>query len=347
VIFFRVRRSAQFAAAVLFLLALAFACYRHATPNFDRIIYEALVRGKTQPIDDVYNIVKHESPRAEASTILDSPQHLRELEPLYAMRRVYIAAIAVVGRVLPLQNAITFLSAAGLFGLGIVILCWTKRPLLTCLVVSSYPFITMGRFGTPDAFSSLFVVAGLWLLERNRAAGLALLFVSLGIRTDNILLLLAVVAWLAWERQLSKSVAALLAIAGAGVVIALDQWAGNYGWAVLFRFSFIGGRYPAQISHSLSVAEYLGVLARGAAGIVVAVAVWLFMGILAWRNSRNPLLLVTAVAVSAHFLLYPSTEDRYLVWAYAIAATMLIQTVGKTRSDVRPVTAKVLGSLGA
>jgi hypothetical protein len=160
-------------------------------------------------------------------------------------------------------------------------------------------------------------------------------------------LLLAVVSWLAWERQLSKSVAALLAIAGVSVVIALNHWAGNYGWAVLFRFSFIGGRYPAQISHSISVAEYLGALVRGAAGIVGAVAVWLVIGILAWRNSRNPLLLVTAVAVSAHFLLYPSPEDRYLVWAYAIAATMLIQTVGKNRSDGCPVTAKGLGSTGA
>ena len=40
--------------------------------DFDRYVYEALIRTERQPIRDVYNIVKHENLRAESSSILDS-----------------------------------------------------------------------------------------------------------------------------------------------------------------------------------------------------------------------------------------------------------------------------------
>jgi len=52
-------------------------CYLHpVADDFDRYIYEALVRVRTQSVEAIYPIVKHESPRSEASSVLDSPQHL-------------------------------------------------------------------------------------------------------------------------------------------------------------------------------------------------------------------------------------------------------------------------------
>jgi len=85
--FSRLLRFLKFAVCVLFLVGLAYVCYRRPVPDdFDRYIYEAIVRGKSQPLEVVYDTVKHENPRAEESSVLDSPQHLRELEPLYAIR---------------------------------------------------------------------------------------------------------------------------------------------------------------------------------------------------------------------------------------------------------------------
>jgi len=101
---------------------------------------------------------------------------------------------------------------------------------------------------------------------------------------------------------------------------------GNYGWIVLFRFSFISGRYPAQIPHVLTIREYVYALVYGAVAVADRVAVWILLGLLAWRRRQDPLLIVVSFAVLAHFLLYPSPEDRYLVWAYVITGIVLIRS---------------------
>jgi len=325
----------------LFLAALAVACYRRPIDNLDRYIYEALVRARTQPIDAVYSIVKHESPRAEASSVLDSPEHLRELEPLYSIRPVYLGEICFLSKIFPFQQAITLVSAAALFGTGIMVLFWTKRPLLSGLLMAAYPMVLVGRLGTPDALAMLLIVPALWLSERHVWAPLVLLFFSLGVRTDNVLLMLAVLAWLAFDKKIPRWVALALAVIAVGIVFCLNHWAGNYGWVVLFRFSFIAGRYPAQIPHVLTAREYLRCLASGAAAIIDQVAVWALIGLLAWKRQRNPLLIVVAFAVVAHFLLYPSAEDRYLVWAYVVAGTILIRSFGPSASDVSSSTQRI------
>jgi hypothetical protein len=104
------------------LAGLAFVCYRRPLPDdFDRYIYEAVIRSKSQPIEQVFAAVKHSSPRAEGSTVLDSPQHLRELEPLYAIRPLYLRLISLLSAILPIQKAIDVISAASLFGIGLVL----------------------------------------------------------------------------------------------------------------------------------------------------------------------------------------------------------------------------------
>jgi hypothetical protein len=303
--------------------------------NLDRYIYEAIVRGKSQPIEAVYAVVKHASPRTEQSSILDSPQHLQELEPMYAIRPIYLAVISLLSRIVSIQSAISLISAASLFGIGLVVLFWTKRPLLAGLLMAAIPILILGRLGGPDALAAVLVIAALWLVDGNMMLALGLLFLSLGVRTDDILILFAVLAWLAWERKISRLLAGALAVAALGIVLGINHWAGNYGWVVLFRFSFIGGRYPAQIPHVLTAGEYVRGLWRGAYAIADQVAIWVLFGILAWRRSRDPLLIVAGCAAAAHFLLYPSGEDRYLIWAYVVAGVSLIRSFD---ADMRPAT---------
>jgi len=146
------------------------------------------------------------------------------------------------------------------------------------------------------------------------------------VRTDNILILFAVLVCLAWKQRLPRSIAAVLAAFAIGIVLGINHWAGNYGWIVLFRFSFISGRYPAQIPHVLTIREYVYALVYGAVAVADRVAVWILLGLLAWRRRQDPLLIVVSFAVLAHFLLYPSPEDRYLVWAYVITGIVLIRS---------------------
>ena len=203
-------------------------------PDIDRYIYEAIVRGKSQPLEVVYDTVKHENPRAEESSVLDSPQHLRELEPLYAIRPLYLETISLLGTRLPIQNAIDLISAASLFGIGVVVVCWTRKPILSVLLIAAYPVLILGRLGTPDALSTLLVITGLWLIEREHShlLGVSILFVSLGVRTDNVLLVLGVLGWLAWNKKMKVYLAGLLAILAAAAVLGINHWAGSYGWIV-------------------------------------------------------------------------------------------------------------------
>jgi hypothetical protein len=317
----------KFALCVLFLAALAVACYRNPVPDdFDRYFYEAIVLGESQPLEVVYSIVKHENARTESSSTLDSPQHLREMEPMRAIRPVYIAAISLLSRALPIQKAISLISAISLFGIGIVVLCWTRQPLLAGLLMAATPIPLLGRFGAPDALASLLVISALWMLQQRKGLALGILFMSLGVRTDNILILFAVLAWLVWEKRLPRIAAAALAGLATVIVFGINHWAGNYGWIVLFRLTFLGGRYPAEIPHVLTIREYLGVLAHGTYAILDHVALWLLLGVLAWRRRRDPLLIVAACAAAAHFVLFPSGEDRYLVWAYIVAGVALIRS---------------------
>ena len=322
-------RPVSFALCVLVLLGLGFVCYRRPLPDdFDRYIYEALVRGKTQSIEDVYDVVKHESPRAEESSIMDSPQHLLELEPLYAIRPLYIKLISWASAVLPIQKAINLISAASLFGIGLVVLLWTKKPVLSALLMSAYPVLTLGRSGTPDALAGLLVICALWLIQQKNRERLALciLFLSLTVRTDNLLLFLCVLGWLMWEKRTGVYSGGVFAAGAVTAVLGINHWAGNYGWVILFRYSFLGGRYPLQQSHTLAFREYCNALIAGTGVILTRISLWLVLGILAYCRKPSRMLLVTGATVAVHFLLFPSAEDRYFVWAYIIAAIFLIRS---------------------
>ena len=236
------RRGFEFAISVILLFGVCFACYRHPILDyFDRFIYEAIVLGKSKPIEVVYEIVKHENQRAESSDVLDSPQHLRELEPLYAIRPLYIGTVSLFNFFMPLRQAIDFVSAVSFFGIGIVAILWTRRPLLAALLMSAYPLLVLARIGGPAALSALFVIAGLWLVQqwRMQAVGLLILFTSVAVRTDNVLLLLVVLAWHSWEKRLGYLATAALALLSVAFVSAINRWAGNYGWLALFQYSFL------------------------------------------------------------------------------------------------------------
>jgi hypothetical protein len=314
----------------LFIIALGWVYYRHPlTDDFDRYIYEALVRARSQPIGEVYQAVKHESPRAEESETLDSPEHLVEIMPLYRIRPIYVEAIALIARWLPLQGAINLISASSFVGICIIVLAWTRDPLASALLAACYPISVLGRMGTPDALASLFGISALWLVDRKLSspiAPIALLLVSLGMRTDNLLLLFAVIGWLAWEKAISAPIAVAVAGIGVAAVMAINRWAHNYGWAVLFRLSFFGGR-AATVAHSVTIHEYLVQCARGAFSVFPQLALWILLGIVAWCLRPSPFLVVTATAALAHFLLFPSPEARYFIWAYIVTAVALISSL--------------------
>lgn len=325
---FSVQRAGS-ALCFLFLVALAFVCDRRPIPDdFDRYIYEAIILQKSEPLGAVYQRVKHESSRTEGSTVLDSAQHLLELEPLYRIRPFYLQLISLLSTLMSVQRAINIVSATSLLGIGIIVLLWSRKPLQTALLMMAYPVLNLGRGGTPDALAALLAIAALWLIHENKhqVVGIAILMVSLGVRTDNVLILLGVLAWMALEQRVRLFVLVAAALFSIAIVLGINRAVGNYGWVVLFRYSFIGGKYPSQIPPTLTISQYLTAFSVGIGTALSQLSIWLLIGVWAWLRRPNSLLLLLAGVAILHFLLFPSPEIRYLMWAGITSAVCLMRS---------------------
>jgi hypothetical protein len=314
-----------------FAAGLSWLCFIHPTDNLDRVIYEALVRGRVQPLENVYPIVKHESPRTEASSVLDSPVSLGQLEPLYAIKPIYVEIIDLISRTgLTIQRSISLLSSLSLFGIAVLLLAWTRHPLYSALLMANPEVLTPGRMGTPDAFSACVTLAAFLALIRNRLfLGVLLLLLSVWIRTDNVLLVVMTVGWLAWERKVTAVQALVLAATAAGSVVLIDRVSANYSWAVLFRFSFIAGKFPAQMASHVSLREYLRAFGVGLESAAPRLAIGFLFGALAWSRQPQfrPLLMAIWIAAASHFLLFPSPETRYLLPTYLLSGCLFITAI--------------------
>jgi len=331
-----VRRLVAVSLYLLFVAAVSVICYkRPVAGDFDRYIYEALVRSRQQSTEAIYPIVKHENPRAEASQVLDSPQHLGQLEPLYAIRPLYVDAIRLARAVSPsIQLAINLVSAASLFGIGLVLLLWTKRPLYCALVMASPAIVVLGRIGTPDALAALCLIAAVWAVTRNQLFAAALLLLtSVWIRTDNILFVIAMLGLMAFLKKIPMLHSLVLAAVAGSSVLVINRLTGNYGWRVLFRYSFIGGRSPAEIVPHLTIRQYMHALTHGL-GLVGGqeLTIWLLLGLTAWHwlprtSIYRHILSAAGLAALARFLLFPTPENRYFAWAYLIVGVAFIQTL--------------------
>ena len=124
----------------------------------------------------------------------------------------------------------------------------------------------------------------------------------------------------------------LAAVAGASV-LAINHFAGNYGWRVLFHYSFIGGRSPTEIAPRLTISEYLHAAAHGLALIGgQETTIWLLLGLAAWhwlpRSSiYRHILAAAGLAALARFVLFPTPENRYFAWAYLIVGAAFINAL--------------------
>jgi len=324
-----VRHGIEIVAYVAFAAVVSFICFRRpVADDFDRYIYEALVRGKYETVEAVYPIVKHSNKRAEESTILDSAIHLGQLEPMYAVKPLYVRAIeATKFTGLPMQSRINLISALSLFGVGLVALAWTDKPGYSALLLASSAITVIFRMGTPDGLSAFIVLTGLWLISRSRyLIGILFLIISVWIRTDNVLLVMAVLGYLLWRKKINAMDASVLGMISAGSVALINRLSGNYSWRVLFQFSFIGGRSPAEIDPRFGISEFIGVAIRNAETIVPQIAIWVLLGAIAWKvnPSKSGLLIPVWVAVAAHYAFYPSPESRYLVWAFLVTGIILV-----------------------
>jgi hypothetical protein len=137
---------------------------------------------------------------------------------------------------------------------------------------------------------------------------------------------MAMLGYLLWQKSMTLVDAGVIAALSAGSVEWINHFAGSYSWPVLFQYSFLGGRSPAEIDPRFGAAQYLGVAAHSAETIVPQVAIWALLALVAWNRSSpsRGLLIPVWTAVAAHFALYPSPESRYMVWAFIVTGAIFV-----------------------
>jgi hypothetical protein len=326
-------KSLAFLVYVTFAAALSVICFlRPIADNFDRYMYEAVTRSLNQNWNEFYPIVKHEYWRVEQSSVMDSAEHMAQLEPLYAIRPLYIEAIAVLNRCgFGYQQAITVVQVVSFFAIALLVGIWTKELLYSALLLLVPQILDLGRGGSPEPLNALAILAGLYLiLHRNRTVtGLGLLSIAVWIRTDSVLVLLVVLGWLAVKGRLRLWIAGVFAAIGITSVQVINHFSGNYGYLVLFRYSFLGGRAPALIHAHLSAREYATVFLHGVVPIAPQISLWIILAIAGCqlRSRFREWIPVLGLAAVLHFILFPSGEGRYLAWFYVFVGVVFIQAL--------------------
>ncbi len=329
--------------SALYAVLVAVACFLRPIPgDYDRYNYEVVVRSWTQDWVDVYPLVKNESPILSGSAGFDSSDHMAQREPIFAIRPLYLELVETLHRLgFRYQTAISLISSSSFFALAILFVVWTRRPLLSALVISCPLTTQLAREGVPDALNALCILSSLFCLSAlgRTTWGILLLLISVWIRTDSVLLCAAVLLWLTYEKKLELRYSAVLIGLAFASVKAVNYFSGNYGYAVLFRATFIGGKHPFLISSApITVREYLTGLSQGLPSIIPQLAPWCLLGVVAWYL-RSPLrnwMLPVASAALAHFVLFPSAEVRYLNWACVFAGLVFVEGVPKLAAvDVR------------
>ena len=159
--------------------------------------------------------------------------------------------------------------------------------------------------------------------------GTLLLMISVWIRTDNVLVLLAVLTWLVWGRKLKAAYAGVLALLAIASVKWINTLSGNYGWKVLLHYSFVGGRYPAQITSGITVTQYVQAFLVNAESILPQIAPYLLLGVITWEmgSKERDFLIPVLTACTMHYLLFPSGEARYMAWACIVTGILFIRSV--------------------
>lgn len=172
------------------------------------------------------------------------------------------------------------------------------------------------------------------VLRQRLFLGTLLLMISVWIRTDNVITVVAVLAWLAWGRRLKVMYAGVLGLLAVVSVQCINFFSGNYGWKVLLHYSFVGGRYPAQIAPGLSMAQYARAFFLNAESLLPQIAAYVLLGVITWKigSKEREFLIPVLAACSMHYLLFPSGEARYLSWACILTGILFIRALRDVRT---------------
>lgn len=327
---------------IAFIVSLGYAVwlgFKHPFHNWDMVAYiaAAVSLEESDPVvihertmAELRQTLHHDRYKeyAEKSPLSNEPYALVQQLPGYLVKPLYVGLIWAVQKagLAGYAQASWSISAISFALLACVLALWRPRhfnyglwllAMIALTWVGMWPMNTLPRFSTPDALGTLLFISALYFLmhRRNFVRFAILAALSMLVRPDYIILIgfTCGAYWLAEGRKdpkLSRQVA-LAVVLYAVLHIAVQKWAGSYGWATLFYNGFIyQSPYPADMEFTLTFEKYLGVMKNALLHITADIRLLPFIGL-------------SALAGVCYFL-YPCASR---LWPLLLAAVWASYTV--------------------
>jgi hypothetical protein len=273
----------------------------------------------------------------------ENPADFQSQLSMYRVKLGYVGLLRLLEPVTGLVNASLLLSILPAVGFGLLSLWWLKREdalqgaflLVPVLLIADYSRMTSAV--TPDMLLGLVSLAALYRLLRGRdvLAGV-LLFVSVFIRPDNIILIFALLiaaVLFGWKKlpMLVTFVASLVAC------VVISKAGGHPGWWAHFYFSCVEIQNSMANFHpDFSLVTFLKGYARGVivslqnndwpALLALLVAAWALLNKYGRMGAgrENALAFALAIGALGKFASFPLPDDRFYFVFIAGLAVVLI-----------------------
>jgi hypothetical protein len=317
-------------------------------------VYSAAKAGIPGPIFSHLTGTDPGEPVSESRSFHDramNPYHFAEFLPCFAVRPLFNELVYLLRFKLGvgLLRATVVIPVVSYWLMGWIALLWISRYLalpwsavIALLILLSNPVWELGRCTTPDALSSAVLLLAMYLvLEKQRhVAGVILLLASVFIRTDNFILVLAVLAYV-YAAHLGLSARDVIVLSSLALVSVwiINHFGGDYGPRMLYYRSFIEApTAPGEIVPKFGVHEYLVALRAGLSdalhGPYILFLLMGIVGVLA-RPTKAVLGLAatTALYTAAHVVIFPNPETRFFGPFFVAMGVTLVSSLKGARTN--------------
>jgi hypothetical protein len=358
------------ALAILCILAVTVIAWKIPFLGWDMLPYVAIVHSWTDATPaDIHAATYADAARFAADHHLEAVMRLlgqgpyretmetdagafSEQLPLYKIRPLYLLIVAAVAKFTPTVSEATVLVSVLSFCACCMTILWygvrsvgaASGSIVAALFALSPPAIGAAKLSTPDALLTLLVTVAAILFVRGRLLTAAVLLTTgVLIRTDLELFdLCLAISWLllSWAQSYVVLVSGILA-ASVLVGAAVNAWAGNYGYVVLYRFTFIDGSVPHPASLrglGIPLTTFVNNIVRGVRNSLDNGGLWILLAMLGLCVALSrpgaltcrALLASVAAYTCARFILFPEHDVRLAAPAFAILTVALL-TIGAGR----------------
>ncbi|WP_133304739.1 hypothetical protein [Mesorhizobium sp. DCY119] len=284
----------------------------------------------------------------------ENPADFESQLSMFRVKLGYIEALRVLEPITGITRAAILLSVLPALGFALICLFWLGREnalqgaiiLAPALIVADVFHMTTAV--TPDMLLALVSMGALYLLARKHdIAACLLLFLSVFVRPDNIILIFALLLTaIAFGWRLLPI--ALTFVASFAACLLISKLGGHPGWWAHFYFSCVEIQNSMTNFHpDFSLVAFIKGYARGAA-VALLDNDWppLFLAILAgwallWRAGRagtgreNALMFALAIGTLGKFASFPLPDDRFY-FVFLAGMAMLLVVMWKPRFDIAP-----------